>query len=251
MNNAIRDRPALVTTLMNNAIRDHPGLISSKSPPSAPSASSKVQVDSISTQSTVSKFFFDFFLTTDSSSPATVTSTPSSVDDYILFFSYAQTDSAMETVLFYGRAAQRYPAKRIFHHSNNAFKLDELVLHVQRAKNVVVFWSPNYCRSSYTLVELHSAMRAGANIYLFIVEKEKPGSASFDFATLAADIKSRKIVRYLDASGWELLKDNGITVDDICADLKKLMNVRVHKFPINQPTSVQNAVFDVIFDLID
>ena len=182
--------------------------------------------------------------------PVTGVPTDSSVGNYILFFSYAQTDSAVETVLFYSQAAQRYPPARIFHDSNNRFKLDDLVLHVQRARNVVVFLSSNYCRRPYTLVELHFALLAGANICPVIVEK--PGSASFDFGAVAADIKNKKIVEYLDSAGWDLLREHGITVDDVSVDLKKVTNVIAHRFPINQPIKVQNAMFEVIFDsLID
>ena len=144
--------------------------------------------------------------------------------EYVVFFSYAQMDSAAETTLFYNEAIQRLPKEKVFHDNNAMFKLNDLITKVKQSKNVIVLLSANYCKRPYTLVELHAALQSGVNVIPVIIEK--PDTPSFQFKEVNEDILSRKIQYYLSVDGWNLLKDFEITIDNVIHNLQFVMNVR-------------------------
>lgn len=166
--------------------------------------------------------------------------------EYLLFFSYAQKDTALETSLFFNEAQTRFPNHKIFLDKETKFKLDELIQHVRSAKNVVILLSGNYAKRPYTLVELHHALKSEANICPVTVSRS--GMESFNFERIRADIKSGGIKDYLSQDGWDLLYQQNITVGDVIDDLNEVMNVTASQFSGELPSKVQKAMIESIFD---
>lgn len=166
--------------------------------------------------------------------------------EYLLFFSYAQKDTLAETSIFFNQAQARYPKQKIFRDNETKFKLNELIQHVQSAKNVVILLSGNYAKRPFTLVELHHALTSGANICP--VKVSRPGMEPFDFEQIQLDIKSGKIKDYLNKDGWDLLLQQGITPEDVIKDLLEVMNVTATSFSVEHSSKVQTAMIDSVFD---
>jgi len=168
---------------------------------------------------------------------------------YLLFFSYAQKDTVAETSRLCDAATQQFPKAKIFRDMDVSFKLSELVHHVQQAHNVVVLLSENYPKRHFTLVELHFALKSGANVCA--VRVTRPGMESFDFDVVSADIESGKVKDYLDKKGWGILREHGITEEDVCRDLKTVMDIVAVPFSCANTTGVLAAQIADIFHGIE
>ena len=164
---------------------------------------------------------------------------------HLMFFSYAQQDCASETLHLAEKAASKFKGSSIFRDADVKFKLDELVEHVRRSKNVIVLLSGQYAHRPFTLVELHTALLSGANV---VAVKVLNGSKPFDFKQVANDIESGKLADYLDAKGWKLLEEYGIDKEAVAKDLKAVMNVRAADFTMGLATKVVAAMVEDIFE---
>jgi hypothetical protein len=58
----------------------------------------------------------------------------------------------------------------------------------------------------------------------------REGMKPFNFEEVHRDIGSGAIAGYLDANGWEILKGYGITIKELGADLKTVMNTRAFDY---------------------
>jgi len=170
-------------------------------------------------------------------------------EKHLVFFSYCKIDTVAETLIFSQRARERYPKYSVFRDADAKFKLSQLILEVQKAHNIVVLLSGNYPRRPYTLIELHYALKSNANICAVKVTRE--GMPPFDFERVKQDIKNEKIATYLEEDAWRMLADHDIGVDDICKDLKNLMDVKAFEYSTSSSTNVQNAMLDDIFACLE
>jgi hypothetical protein len=166
--------------------------------------------------------------------------------EFLLFFSYAQRDTSAEATIFFKDAKARFPDRKIFRDMDTSFKLNELIQHVSSSKNVVVLLSENYPKRPFTLIELHHALAARANICTVIVTRQ--GMKPFDFEQVKLDIKSGNVAGYLDEDGWDLLREHGMTVRDVEKDLQTVMNVVGVPFSVENHGKVQDAMMGVVFD---
>ena len=165
---------------------------------------------------------------------------------HLMFFSYAQQDCAAETMHLADKASLKFKGASIFRDADVKFKLDELVEHVKKSRNVVVLLSEHYARRPFTLVELHTALKIGANVVA--VKVSRPGLKPFDFAQVASDIDSGKLEEYLDSKGWELLNSYDIDAETVGRDLKAVMNVRACDFNMGSAARVLAAMIEDVFD---
>ena len=99
------------------------------------------------------------------------------------------------------------------------------------------------------MVELISALRSGSKIVTVVVSR--PGLRLFDFEQVKEDIQSGSISSYLDASGWETLREFNITKKDVCDALVKIMDVRGWPYDCNQSAKVQNTMVDEILETME
>ena len=167
-------------------------------------------------------------------------------DQHLLFFSYAQQDCASETLYLAEKAGSKFRGASIFRDADVKFKLDELVEHVKRSRNVIVLLSEHYPRRPFTLVELHTALQHGANVVA--VKVARPGLIPFDFGQVAKDIQTGQLTNYLDEDGWTLLAGYGIDLDAVARDLKAVMNVRACDLNMGSAAIVLAAMVEDIFD---
>ena len=154
-------------------------------------------------------------------------------------------DTQAETSIFCQSAITRFPPDRVFHGSNSKFKLTELVDRVKRSKNVIVLLSPNYPRRTFTMVELHYALRYGANVRT--VKVERAGLGTFDFDKLLNDIKTGELFSYLKAEDWATLAEHDITLEVMADNLLKVMDVVAVDFSVKHPLPIQQSMLDFIF----
>jgi hypothetical protein len=164
--------------------------------------------------------------------------------EYFLFVSYAQLDTAPEATIFFRAARAKFPEHKIFRDRDTHFKLNDLVRHVSSAKNVIVLLSSNYPKRPFTLIELNHALASGAHVCPVIVRRQ--GVKPFDFDQVRKDIKAGKVAGYLDDHGWDLLYDNGVTLEDVEKDLQEVMNVAAPEFSVDHPDIVQDAMIESV-----
>jgi len=168
--------------------------------------------------------------------------------EHTIFSSYAHKDTAGETAKLAEKAAARFPGKSIFRDADTAFRLDELVPHLNMAKNIIILLSGNYARSAYSLIELHNALKSKANVITFKVERA--GMVPFDIAKIAEDIKAENFNTYLDEAGWKLLAAHGVSPKQAAENLKRLSNIRALDFSFNFALAVQDAMIEEIFKAV-
>jgi hypothetical protein len=164
---------------------------------------------------------------------------------YFAFISYAKTDSLSETRIVHEFVAAKFPGQSLFRDTEQHFSLSELINNVSQSMNVLVFLTPNYPKRPYCLIELHHALKSGANIVT--VKIRKSGLAMFDFELMNKALASDDALQaYIDESGWKILVENGISVSDIRSDLKRVMDVKATTLDMDEPTRVQNIQMEVI-----
>jgi len=211
---------------------NHPELVSLLTHPPPPIKSAKALLPSV--QSVISAL-----------SSASLSPKPA---DHLMFFSYSKMDTVAETSVLSEKARHKFPASSIFRDADSKFKLSELITHVQRSKNVVVLLSGNYPKRPYTLIELHYALKSGAEVIPVKINRE--GMNPFNFEQVKRDIQNKAIEEYLDRDGWDLLEAHGVEVAQVCEDLKFVMNVRAYDFSVSFSHSVQGAMIEDILNAI-
>ena len=87
---------------------------------------------------------------------------------------------------------------------------------------------------------------SGANVVA--VKVARPGLQTFDFVTVADDIKTGNLSNYLSSDGWALLGEYGIDFEAVAKDLKAVMNVRACDLNLSLATRVLAAMVEEIFD---
>jgi hypothetical protein len=73
---------------------------------------------------------------------------------------------------------------------------------------------------------------------------------SFDYGNVEADIKADRLKAYMSADDWAFLAENGITMDMVAKDLRKVMNVTAFDFTTTSPSRVQEVVMELIFETV-
>ena len=165
--------------------------------------------------------------------------------EHLMFFSYAKIDTVAETKTLYDAACVKFPNRKIFRDAESRFELSALMDHVKNSKNVVVLLSDMYPKRPYTLAELHASLQSGANICPVKVTRE--GMKSFDFEKVAKDIQTGEIKTYLNEEGWMILKNLNISIEDVCRDLQKVMNVRAFDYSLSPAKRITDAMLEEIF----
>jgi len=168
---------------------------------------------------------------------------------HLLFFSYSKIDTVAETTILTEKAKTRFPGSSIFRDADSKFKLSELITHIHNSKNVIVLLSGNYPKRPYTLIELHHALKSGLSVHLVKVTRE--GMVPFDFDQVLHDIETKAVKSYLDEKGWSLLQENGISMAQVCADLKQVMDVRAFDFSVSFSLTVQAAMIEDILNAFE
>ena len=166
-------------------------------------------------------------------------------EHHLMFFSYAKIDTVAETGILFDAACSKFPNRKIFRDAESRFELSALMDHVKNSKNVVVLLSDMYPKRPYTLAELHASLQSGANICPVKVTRE--GMKPFDFEKVVTDIQSGAIKPYLNEEDWMVLNNLNISVEDVCKDLQKVMNVRAFDYSSSFAKKVRDAMIDEIF----
>ena len=168
-----------------------------------------------------------------------------STEHHLMFFSYAKIDTVAETGILFDAACYKFPNRKIFRDAESRFELSALMDHVKNSKNVVVLLSDMYPKRPYTLAELHASLQSGANICPIKVTRE--GMKPFDFEKVTNDIQSGAIKTYLNEEGWMVLNNLNISLEDVCKDLKNVMNVRAFDYSSSYAKGVRDAMIEEIF----
>jgi hypothetical protein len=165
--------------------------------------------------------------------------------DHFTFISYAKTDSLAETKIVSEFVAAKFPGRSLFRDTEQHFALSTLIDNVSRSTNVLVFLTPNYPKRPYCLIEIHHALKHGVNVVT--IKIRKPGLDMFDFNGLNKALASESTLQgFIEPSVWDVLKENGITVSDVRADLKKIMDVKAFTLDMDEPKEVQDVMMEMI-----
>ena len=108
--------------------------------------------------------------------------------------------------MVFAAAKQKFPNHKIFLDNQEHFALSKLVANVKKSKNILVFLSPNYGSSPYSLVELCTAVQCGAKISTVLVHR--PGLGLFNFEQMNALLKSGDVTSLLDENGWSVVHEH-------------------------------------------
>jgi len=164
----------------------------------------------------------------------------------VLFISYVKRDTLAETGHLFNWIKAHHAGAEVFRDTDQHFGLSTLVTRVKQSRNVVVFLSVHYGSSPYCLVELCTAVAAGANIVTIIVHK--PGLETFSFETMNKRLASDDVASLLDTAGWAVLGEQGFKQADVVKALRKVMDVKAFNLHMDSPQRVINAEHEEIWE---
>jgi hypothetical protein len=145
-----------------------------------------------------------------------------------------------------GSEQHAHGACHLFQEEEKHFELSKLIEEVRASKYVMVFLSQHCASSPYCLVELCSAVAAGARIISVIVHR--PGLELFNFDAMNKVLSQPDISSLMNAEGWAVLKQNEISQEVVRAALKKVMNVKAFDLHTNTTQRVIQAEMEDIWD---
>jgi len=146
----------------------------------------------------------------------------------------------------FAAAKQKFPNHKIFLDNQEHFALSKLVANVKKSKNILVFLSPNYGSSPYSLVELCTAVQCGAKISTVLVHR--PGLGLFNFEQMNALLKSGDVTSLLDENGWSVVHEHWVTRDMVISAMKEVINVKAFPIHVDASERSKNAQMEDIWD---
>jgi len=158
----------------------------------------------------------------------------------IVYLSFTESDAQAEASKLYNQIIECIPPERVSRESMNKFNTGVLFEWLKKANNVVVVLSANYPKRRFNMLELHYALRCGANVSAVRVERE--GEERFDEQQVQTDIESGVISSYLTQRGWGLLQQHGITMHDVVTSLLQIIEIshrEVRVDPLHQAIGVE------------
>jgi len=125
--------------------------------------------------------------------------------------------------------------------SDNLSDLGKLLEQLRSSKTLIVILSTNYLRRPFCLAELAEACRGGMDI----ISVRLVGVHEFDFQEIAA-VTETQVQQLLSDDEWSLLEEEGITLTDVVAGIKRIKLIIALPFNPNGSAKIQSTEVDEI-----
>jgi len=125
--------------------------------------------------------------------------------------------------------------------SDNLTDLGKLLDQLRSSKALIVILSTSYMRRPFCLAELAEACRTELNI----ISVRLIGVHEFDFQEVAT-VTETKVRGLLDEDEWKMLEEEGVSLSDVVAGIKRMKQIIALPFSPNESTTIQSAEVDEI-----
>jgi len=125
--------------------------------------------------------------------------------------------------------------------SDNLSDLGKLLEQLRSSKTLIVILSTNYLRRPFCLAELAEACRSDMDI----ISVRLVGVHAFDFQEIAIVTESH-VQQLLSDDEWNLLEEEGISIGDVVAGIKRIKQIIALPFSPNGSAKIQSVEVDEI-----